>query len=70
MSAAERELLVLRHERRVLRRGAGGAAWRPGDRLWPTALSRYLPFADFRPGRAGAAVARDSGASEGYQSGL
>ena len=43
VSAAEIELLVLRHERRVLRRRAGGAAWRPGDRLWLTALSRCLP---------------------------
>jgi hypothetical protein len=43
VSAAELELLVLRHERRVLRWRAGGAAWRPGDRLWPTALSRCLP---------------------------
>lgn len=43
VSAAEIELLVLRHERRVLRRRAGGVAWRPGDRLWLTALSRCLP---------------------------
>src|SRR5215813_10228070 len=43
VSAAEIELLVLRHERRGLRRRAGGAAWRPGDRLWLTALSRCLP---------------------------
>jgi hypothetical protein len=43
VSAAEVELLVLRHERRVLLRRAGGAAWRPGDRLWLTALSRCLP---------------------------
>src|SRR3712207_1012617 len=43
VSAAEIELLVLRHERRVLRRPVGGAAWRPGDRLWVAALSRALP---------------------------
>ena len=43
MSAVEIELLALRRERRVLRRRAGGAAWRPGDRLWLTALSRCLP---------------------------
>src|SRR5215211_1245023 len=42
-SAAEIVLLVLRHERRVRRRRAGGAAWRPGDRRWLTALSRCLP---------------------------
>jgi hypothetical protein len=43
VSATEIELLVLRHERRVLRRRASGAAWRPGDRLWLAALSRCLP---------------------------
>jgi hypothetical protein len=43
VSVAEIELLALRHERRVLRRRAGGAAWRPGDRLWLAALSRCLP---------------------------
>jgi hypothetical protein len=31
------------HQQPGLRRRAGGAAWRPGDRLWPTALSRCLP---------------------------
>jgi hypothetical protein len=41
--AAEVELLALRHERRVLRRRAGGAAWRPADRLLLAALSRCLP---------------------------
>jgi hypothetical protein len=40
---AEIELLALRHERRVLRRRAGGAAWRPADRLLLASLSRCLP---------------------------
>jgi transposase len=48
VSATEIELLVLRHERRVLRRRVGGAAWRPSDRLWLTALSRCLPSSAWR----------------------
>ena len=40
---AEIELLALRHERRVLRRRTGGAAWRPADRLLLAAVSRCLP---------------------------
>ena len=52
VSAAEIELLVLRHERRVLRRRVGGAAWRPEDRLWLTALSRCLPSSVARLPRA------------------
>ena len=43
LTAAEIELLALRHERRVLRRRTGGAAWRPADRLLLAALSRCLP---------------------------
>src|SRR5687768_7007215 len=43
LTAAEIELLALRHERRVLRRRTGGAAWRPTDRLLLAALSRCLP---------------------------
>src|SRR5687767_399168 len=43
LAAAEVELLALRHERRVLRRRTGGAAWRPADRLLLAALSRCLP---------------------------
>jgi putative transposase len=43
LTAAEIELLALRHERRVVRRRTGGAAWRPADRLLLAALSRCLP---------------------------
>ena len=43
LTAGEVELLVLRHERRCLRRRTSGAVWRPGDRLWLAALSRCLP---------------------------
>ena len=49
------ELLALRHEARVLRRRSTRIAWRPGDRLVLTALSRGLPRAKWhafsvRPG--------------------
>jgi hypothetical protein len=37
------ELLLLRHEVRVLRRQVKRAAWRPGHRLLLAALSRALP---------------------------
>src|SRR5688572_9847358 len=43
LTAAEIELLALRHERRVLRRQTGGAVWRPADRLFLAALSHCLP---------------------------
>jgi hypothetical protein len=46
LPVAEVELLALRHERRVLRRRTGGAAWRPVDRLLLAALSRCLPPAE------------------------
>src|SRR5215212_3192194 len=41
------ELLALRQEVRVLRRRAKRIAWRPGDRLVLTALSRCLPRANW-----------------------
>ena len=41
------ELLALRHAVRVLRRRTTRMAWRPGDRLVLTALSRYLPRANW-----------------------
>jgi hypothetical protein len=43
LTATDIELLVLRHERRLLLRRTGGAVWEPGDRLWLAALSRVLP---------------------------
>jgi putative transposase len=46
-TARDLELLVLRHEVRVLRRRAKRIAWRPGDRLVLTALSRGLPRASW-----------------------
>src|SRR5262245_3306403 len=43
LSAADVELLALRHEARALRRAGGRGAWRPADRLLLAALSRCLP---------------------------
>ena len=46
-AARDLELLALRHEVRVLRRRTKRIAWRPGDRLVLTALSRCLPRPDW-----------------------
>ena len=46
-TARDLELLVLRHEVRVLRRRTKRIAWRPGDRLVLAALSRRLPRVDW-----------------------
>jgi putative transposase len=43
--AREVELLILRHENRVLRRQGKRTPWRPGDRMLLAALSRALPRA-------------------------
>jgi len=45
--ANEVELLVLRHENRVLRRQLKRTSWRPTDRLVLVALSRCLPRAEW-----------------------
>ena len=47
-TARDLELLALRHEVRVLRRRSRRIAWRPGDRLVLTALSRCFPRAGWR----------------------
>ena len=46
-SAADVELLVLRHEARMRRRSGRRRAWRAGDRLLLAALSRCLPRPDW-----------------------
>src|SRR6266508_5956293 len=48
LSAADVELLALRHEARRLRRAGGRSAWGPADRLDLTALSRGLAGRDRR----------------------
>src|SRR6266508_3465068 len=48
LSAADVELLALRHEARRLRRAGGHGAWRSADRLLLAALSRCLPGRDWR----------------------
>jgi transposase len=58
LSVVEIEVLVLRHERRVLLRRAGGAVWRPGDRLWLADLSRCVPPAELRVFPVGRATRR------------
>src|SRR6266545_7384104 len=47
LSAADVELLALRHEARTLRRAGHRGAWRPADRLLLAALSRCLPARDW-----------------------
>src|SRR5438067_12788454 len=46
-TARDLELLVLRHEVRVLRRRTKRIPWRPGDRLVLAALRRCLPRASW-----------------------
>jgi putative transposase len=41
--AKDAELLVLRHENAVLRRNAGRVRYEPADRVWFTALTRFIP---------------------------
>jgi putative transposase len=41
--AKDAELLVLRHENAMLRRHAGRVRYKPADRAWFTALTRFIP---------------------------
>ncbi len=47
LSAADVELLALRHEARTLRRAGHRGAWRSADRRLLAALSRCLPTRDW-----------------------
>ncbi len=74
LSAADVELLALRHEARTLRRAGHRGAWRSADRLLLAALSRCLPTRDWgvfpvhRP-RSGAGPANCSAADGGPTAG-
>jgi putative transposase len=41
--AKNAELLALRHENAVLRRNAGRVRYEPADRVWFSALTRFIP---------------------------